>query len=166
MKKIRTPLPNGRIDIMKNNMVSHPFFIEKDNNYAFNKHAVTSIYEFNELQEKYFSDKNINLLQSKIKNRVYKQSKNNYVIAAQDIKILKIIMKSIYLQYAKNLDKNIKKQVKVLNKLVLNYSANNIISNIELYLTYKKSVSYTPIPLELPKYISTSGSKTKKNFIE
>tara|TARA_B110000211_G_scaffold216584_1_gene259727 strand:+ start:2065 stop:2565 length:501 start_codon:yes stop_codon:yes gene_type:complete len=166
MNKIPTPLPNGRIDIMDSAMSSHPFFVERDNNYTFNKHAVTAIYEFNKLQEKYFSNKNINLLQHKIKKRVYKQSKNNYDIANQDIKILKIIMKSIYLQYGKNLDKDIVNQVKTLNRLVLNYSVNNIISNIELYMTYKKSVSYNPVPLELPKYISTSGLKTKKNFID
>jgi len=166
MNKIPTPLPNGRIDIMSGNMSSHPFFVEEDNNYAFNEHAVTAIYEFNELQKEYFSNKNINLVQRKIKKRVYKQSKNNYVIADQDIKILKIIMKSIYLQYAKNLTQNIEKQVKTLNKLVLNYCVNNIISNIELYMTYKKNVSYTPVPLELPKYISSSGLKTKKNFID
>ena len=102
MNKIPTPLSNGRIDIMNSSMSSHPFFVEEDNNYAFNKHAVTSIYEYNALQAQYFSNKNINLIQNKIKRRVYKQSENNYVIANQDLKILKIVMKSIYLQYAKN----------------------------------------------------------------
>ena len=166
MNQIPTPLPNGRIDIMNTTMSSHPFFAEKDNNYSFNRHAVTSIYEYNTLQEQYFSNKNIALIQRKIKRKVFTQSKNNYVIANQDIKILKIIMKSIYLQYSKNLEKDVNRQVKTLNKLVLNYCTNNIISNIELYITYKKNVSYNPVPLELPKYISSAGLKTTKNFID
>ena len=117
-------------------------------------------------KRRYFSNKNIALLQRRIKRGVYKRSENNHVIVEQDVKILKIIMKSIYLQYAKNLKNDIYKQVKTLNKLVLNYCINNIISNIELYITYKKSVSYNPVPLELPKYISSAGSKTRKNFID
>lgn len=166
MNKIPTPLANGRINIMNSEMSSYPFFSEKDDNYAFNKHAVTAIYEHNDLQEQFFSNKNILLLQKKIKKGVYKQSKNSHVISDQDLKTLKIIMKSIYLQYGKNLENDICQQVKTLNKMVLNYCINNIISNIELYLIYKKRVSYNPVPLELPKYISSSGTKTTKNFID
>ena len=74
-------------------------------------------------------------------------------------------MKSIYLQYGKNLKTNIQGQVKNLNILVLDYCVPNIISNIELYLGYKKSVSMLPKPLELPKYISDAGTRTNSNFI-
>lgn len=163
MNKIYTPIPNGRIDIINSNSKSYPFFIEKNINYTFDKNAVSNRYEYNNLQRQYFSQKNINSLQSKIRKSVYKRAK--HIIHNQDTKVLKTIMKSIFLQYGKNLETDLIGQVNMLNKFVLNYSINNIISNIELYMTYRKSISYIPIPLSNPTYVSSAGTKTNKNFI-
>lgn len=156
---------NGRVNILDSDISPYPFFLEKENNYNFSEHAVTAVYDLNELQKQFFADKNINYLQKKIKKNVNKKSKSKYTISEQDLKILKIIMKSIYLQYGKNLEKDICNQVKALNELVVNYSVRNIMSNVELYLTYKKRVSFNPMPLGRPKYISNAGTKTNENFV-
>tara|TARA_B110000208_G_scaffold189659_1_gene251690 strand:+ start:137 stop:631 length:495 start_codon:yes stop_codon:yes gene_type:complete len=163
MNKIYTPTPNGRIDIINSDFKSYPFFLEKNSNYTFDKNAVSNRYEYNNLQSMYFSQKNINFLQLEIRKIVHKRTKHG--IHNQDSKVLKTIMKSIFLQYGKNLETDLVGQVNMLNKFVLNYSVNNIISNIELYLTYRKSISYIPIPLSNPTYVSSAGTKTNKNFI-
>ena len=41
----------------------------------------------------------------------------------------------------------------------------NILLNIEQNSAYKKSVSNLPKPLELPKYISSAGTRTNPNII-
>ena len=163
MKSINTPIPNGRMDIINAIPKAFPFFVERDKKFQLNRGA-TSVYEVNELQIRYFSGKNIEYLQREIRIRVYGRAK--YVIQDQDVNELQIVMKSVYFQYGKNLREKVNEQMDTLNEIVLNYCVNNIISNIELYMTYKKNVSYTPVPLELPKYISSSGLKTKKNFID
>ena len=74
-------------------------------------------------------------------------------------------MKSIYLQYGSNTEKNLLAQIKRLNAFVLDYSVKNILSNIEQYKYYKKTVSKIAKPMELPKYISSAGTRTNPNFI-
>lgn len=74
-------------------------------------------------------------------------------------------MKSIYLQYSKNQEKNIINQIKKLNALVLDYCIPNILSNIEQHIHYKKTVSSLPKPIEHPKYVSSAGTRTNPNFI-
>ena len=159
---------NGRVNIMGNFIASSniPLFEENaPGNNIYKKKAVSAIYESNPLQMAFFSKQNIENLQILIKKNVYIKSDNKHIIRNQDYNNLKIVMKSIYLQYGKNLKTDIQGQVKNLNILVLDYCVPNIISNIELYLGYKKSVSMLPKPLELPKYISDAGTRTNSNFI-
>ena len=57
------------------------------------------------------------------------------------------------------------KQVKRLNAFVIDYSVPNILGNIEMNRVYKKTVSNLPKPMELPKYISSAGTRTNPNYI-
>ena len=138
-----------------------PLFEESTNNTT--EIFTKAIYEQNKLQKFFFSKKNIEKLQQLLRYNVYIQSNKKHKIGYQDDTSLKIIMKSIYLQYSKNNSSNIKQQVQSLNNLVLDYSVSNILSNIEMYLVYKKNISNLPTPLNNPKYISNNGTKT--NFI-
>tara|TARA_B110000908_G_scaffold115218_1_gene135107 strand:- start:18 stop:551 length:534 start_codon:yes stop_codon:yes gene_type:complete len=159
-------MKNGRVDIDGKVLSSSKMSMitEKNDGNSIYKHfAISAIYEKNDLQVVYFSEKNIEHIHSLIQNVIY--TKTNKKIARQDNDALKIIMKSIYLQYSKNLQKNIIHQVNQLNKYVLDYSIDNIISNMEMYKTYVNSVSKLPIPLEHPKYLSNSGTKSKSNLI-
>ena len=74
-------------------------------------------------------------------------------------------MKSIYLQYSSNYNPDLVKQVKRLNAFVIDYAVPNILSNIEMNRQYKKDVTRLPKPIELPKYISSAGTRTNPNFI-
>lgn len=112
------------------------------------------------LSKKYFSKENINFLQNKIIEIVYKKSNNKYKIGRQSDVQLEIIMRSIYLSYSKNMDCNIDEQIKVLNDKVLDYSCNSIMTEIVQYVGYLNDIS-TPIKtMDYPKNVSISGEKT------
>jgi len=54
-------------------------------------------------------------------------SQQKYVIDDQNMDVLKVIMRSIFLQYSKFQFDNIKQQVDEMNVMVVEYSSNNIL---------------------------------------
>ena len=161
-----TIIRNGRVDIMGNvNAPRYPLFRSGTTDYDFSRHAVSSMFEYNTLQEIYFSTQNISLLQDLIIKNVYEQSNKKHMIGPQNETNLKIIMRSYYLQYGKNLNTHIKEQVKTLNDFVLDFSVREVLSNISMYMSYKEKVSSLPPPLMRPVYVTNSGTKTNMNYI-
>ena len=90
---------NGRVFWNEINVNKEKLFYEDNNNESFDKVAVSAIYEPNKVQSLFFSNYNIEKLQKLIRYNVYIQSKKKHIIGKQDTTSLKIIMKSIYLQY-------------------------------------------------------------------
>ena len=78
--------------------------------------------------ELFFSNDNVERIQNEIVNNVYNQSKK--LISRQSYQELQIIMKSIYLQYSRNLSNNIEEQVYTLNKYVIDECVSIIIPNV------------------------------------
>lgn len=153
---------NGRVNIMNSKGLSnYPLF--KSGHNILDTNLLENVYEKNELQEVFFNSKNVSFLHNEIIKRV--GDKTNKTIKKQSDVNLKIIMKSVYLQYGKNNKNDIIKQVKGLNEEVLRYCVEDVISNMNLYLEYKTRVSTMPVPLEHPKNVSVTGTKSKKNFI-
>lgn len=112
----------------------------------------------------FFSQVNLETLQKSIIDRVHSISSGKYKISRQSDTELQIIMRSYYLQYGKNMNNNIEKQVNELNTLVINYAVENILPEIEQQLKYRRDIR-TPIePLALPKNVSISGAKTYSLF--
>ena len=72
--------------------------------------------EYTILSRAYFCDKNIQIIHNAIRATVYKNSNNNYLIGQQNEDTLKIIMRSIFLQYSRNDPNNITQQISKLNK--------------------------------------------------
>ena len=159
---------NGRVNLFDNNQTSY-----KINNSSLNLYTektantVNRLYSGNCLSEMYFSKENIDIIQQGIINSVYNKSNGSYTISRQSDNELIIIMRSIYFQYGKNLNFNINEQIKELNTLVINWSVDEIISNIKQYLDYRKNVSTLPVPLEHAQLPSQRGTKTLeiKSFI-
>ena len=112
------------------------------------------------LSKQYFSKENIDYLQNKIIETVYKKSNNKYKLGRQSDVQLEIIMRSIYLSYSKNMDCNIDEQIKVLNDKVLDYSCNSIMSEIIQYVGYIDDISAPIKNMDYPTNVSTSGEKT------
>jgi len=159
---------NGRINLFDKNAETSKIMNNNPNLYKENvANSVNRLYSGNCLSELYFSKENINIIQDGIIISVYNKSDGKFNISRQSDNELIIIMRSIYFQYGKNINFNINEQIKELNTLVINWSVNEIITNINQYLEYKKTVSTLPVPLEHAQLSSQKGTKTLeiKSFI-
>ena len=109
------------------NTCSQPFELYENLNVINKSDQINKIGNFkeNKLSISYFSKENIDFLQNTMISEIYKLTKGTRISKQSDIE-LKIIMKSIYLQYGRNMDTNIEEQVQELNKRVLDYSIDNI----------------------------------------
>jgi hypothetical protein len=114
--------------------------------------ALEGTWESNLLSQVYFSAGNIQIVQNGLRAGVYKKSNNKFVIAPQNIDTLKIIMRSIYLQYAEHLQTDITGQVERLNKLVLDYAIPTVYGEAVGYLKYCEDQSTLVVPLEMPRH--------------
>ena len=158
-------LRNGRINIMDNNSskkINKPSILSEEQTNSISRNLEHSL-----LSRKFFSRDNINKIQKKIIIDVYDKSNKKYSITTQDENELLIIMRSYYLQYGKNLTTNIQGQVNELNKMVIDWSVDEIIKNIDQYMIYKQTASILPMPLEHSQLPSQKGTKILeiKSFI-
>jgi Family of unknown function (DUF5761) len=118
-------------------------------------------WESNPVSRIFFSKENITVIQNQIRKEVFEKSKpKGYVIDEQSADELKIIMRAIYYQYARNLPTEIKEQVVDLNQKVVNWSVPHILSAVDHYFFYLNDISHMPVPLELPPSMSSAGTRT------
>lgn len=156
-------IANGRVNII-NNIAKHNTNIIKTEN---NNNSVSRNITTTNVSTAFFSKNNIDEIQNKIIKEVYNRSDDKYIISKQSEQELLVIMRSYYLQYSKNLPTNINTQINELNKMVINWSVDEILTNIKQYINYKKSVSALPMPLERAQLPSQKGTKSLelKSFI-
>ena len=115
----------------------------------------------NPVAERFFTATNATFLQSTIRNEVYSRSgSKRYVIDEQSIDELKMIMRGLYLQYAKNNTTNIEGQVRELNNLVIEWCVPRIMSEVDHYYYYLKDISHMPVPLSQPMSMSSAGTRS------
>ena len=108
--------------------------ISYDNNEGF---AIEGITESTTLSKLFFSKKNIELIHQKIITTI--KNKYNYTISKQSDNELLIIMRTIYLNNAKNTFTNVaelKKELKTLNSYVIDCCVNTIKNNIKTHINY------------------------------
>jgi len=118
-------------------------------------------WEHTALSDAYFSRINAQQIQKEITKEVYRRSgPKQYRIDDQDVDELKMIMRGMYLQYAKNNPFDIQGQINELNKLVIDWSVPRILSEIDQYQYYLNDISHLPIPLEKPLNMSSAGTKS------
>jgi len=116
-------------------------------------------WEPNPLNQTFFSPENVQIVQNLIRKRVFDDS--NQIIDPQSSDELLIVMRSMYLTYGRNEEANVKGQIQELNKRVADWSVPKIVSEISMYLTYRKDASTMPVPLSHPVNISNAGTKSK-----
>ena len=113
------------------------------------------------LSDSFFTSKNVSILQSEIRKGVYRTSgPKQYTIDDQDVDELKIIMRAMYLQYAKNNTFNIEGQIAELNDFVIKWSIPRIISEIEMHNYNMNDISHLPIPMQQPVSMSAAGTRS------
>ena len=156
-KNGRVTLDSDSIKDMK--MIDHSD--ERMNN--FQVEALYGIQETSQLNQLFFSKKNMDNIQNMIRYNVYLKSENKFIIDKQSDIELEIIMRSIYLQYSPNLPNQITEQIRYLNKLVCDWSVEQIIPEVQQYIGYMKEIEYMPVPIDLPLNLSSKGSRSLRS---
>tara|TARA_B110000858_G_scaffold198490_1_gene265643 strand:- start:12287 stop:12784 length:498 start_codon:yes stop_codon:yes gene_type:complete len=103
----------------------------------------------------YFSKENIMMIQNGIRKGVYDKSKGQYLIGIQSEDVLKVIMRSTFLQYSGNMPDKITDQIKSLNKIVLDYCIKQVYGEAQGYQQYLYDASTLVVPIEHPVLSST-----------
>lgn len=143
---------NGRVDIKTPNTSDLFQMYDKipANQCTTFRNATEGLWTENNLSNTFFSIQNIQIIQNGIRAGVYKRSNGQYLIGPQDCDSLKIVMRSIFLQYAANQPNNISQQVYELNKMVLDYCIQQVYSEAQGYMKYINDVSTLVVPIAHP----------------
>lgn len=152
---------NGRVNLMKSATLDIPNYQRTQvDNQTFYSEALVGGFEPTPVSNLFFSCNNIDVLQDGIRYMVYKRTNGKYTIGRQSDHDLKIVMRSFYLQYARNLPMDVKGQVKELNAKVLDWTVNEVLSNLKQYEVYRKDASTMPNVMEYGPLVTQKGSKT------
>jgi hypothetical protein len=156
---------NGRVIMNNTQNVKDMNMIEgnKPNN-NFQVESLYGIQETSKLNQLFFSKKNMDIIQNNIRYTVYVKTNKKHIIDKQSDIELQIIMRSMYLQYSKNLDINISKQIEELNNHVLNYCITSVYNEAVAYLKYKEDASSMHKPMQHPIYSNKTNKTLEQKF--
>jgi len=143
---------NGRVDIKTPNTSTLFQMYDKipANQCVTFRNATEGLWSSSSFSHAFFSQQNIQIVQNGIRAGVYERSNGQYVIGPQDCDSLKIIMRSIFLQYSANQPDNIPQQINQLNKLVLDYCIQQVYSEAQGYMKYINDASTLVVPISHP----------------
>ena len=110
------------------------------------------------LNRLFFSQGNIDNLQSQIQSTVAQMVNAN--IDRQSDSDLMLIMRSYYLQYARNEPSRLQEELDELNKRVVHFAANRIAVEVEAYRYYRKDIMDFPAPIANPLDTHIYGTRT------
>lgn len=150
---------NGRVNAVGlNNFNYNNDPIKSDNN--FKNDALSRNVANTPLSDLFFSQKNMDALQEGLRIMILDKSDGKYNIGKQSNEELKIIMRGVYLQYAKNYAQvPVLEQVKQLNKIILDWSVPRVMSNIMQKEKYLEDISTLPRPIDRPELSNMKGTK-------
>jgi hypothetical protein len=126
------------------------------------RNATEGLWNETPLSRAFFSQENIQIIQNGIRAGVYHRSNGQYVVGQQDCDSLKIIMRSVFLQYSANQPLNIPQQIKELNKIVLNYCIQQVYSEAQGYMKYIDDASTLVVPIAHP--VQSSNTDRQLEF--
>lgn len=111
----------------------------------------TNINEETKLEEVFFSDENIDLINKQIILTIWRKTDRKYKIGYQSKEKLIIVMRYVFIENAKHLPYNIKGQIRDLNCITVNEIMPNIITNFEQKLGYLRDIEKRGELPALPK---------------
>ena len=143
---------NGRVDIKSPNTSTLFQMYDKipANQCVTFRNATEGLWSSNSLSDAFFSQQNIQIIQNGIRAGIYHRSNGQYVIGPQDCDSLKIVMRSVFLQYSANQPNNITQQIAQLNKIVLEYCIQQVYSEAQGYMKYINDASTLVVPISHP----------------
>lgn len=114
-----------------------------------------------ELSKLFFSDTNIKRLQKQIRNEVFRRTRGEFRLDIdQEHQDLFLVMRAVYMEYARFLPNGIVRQVKRLNQKVVDESISGIITNIKQEYGYLKEINKPLSPIPRPINVGHSGRRT------
>lgn len=145
---------NGRVNILQPDTKTQfalydKIVVQQPSDY---REALQGNFTDSPLSLAYFSKQNITIIQNGIRHGVFKQSKGQYLVAPQSEDILKVVMRSVYLQYSANMPDNISSQIKSLNNIVLDYCVKQVYGEAKGYQQYLHDASTLVVPMERPVF--------------
>ena len=120
--------------------------------------------EENELNTRFFSTENVEIIHKLIQQQVYIKSNKKHKIGRQSDDQLIIIMKSMFLQHGRFLETHIEEQIQELNYKVAEECAKIIIQHIEQHLHYIENLDKNLDIIDYGASTNTAGSKTNSMF--
>jgi hypothetical protein len=122
-------------------------------------------YQNTTLSVGYFSQKNMSLIQKKIKREVYRASRGEFKLTVdQDESDLIIVMRAIFLDNALHLPYGIDRQIEKLNQQTIEYIVPDMITNIEQQNSYLKDLEEPNKVMDLPINVNSGGRKTLPSY--
>lgn len=115
-----------------------------------------------DLSTQFFSVANTEKIHSMIQQEVLAKSGGKYKIDRQSDEDLFLIMRSYYLQYARNDPDNVGAELDSLNFRVVAYASDRIMVEIEAYKYYRKDQENFPDPIAAPVNVNVYGTRTNE----
>jgi len=122
----------------------------------------TNINSETNLEDIFFSDENIELINKQIVLTLWKKTNNQYKISFQDKNKIIIVMRYVFIENAKHLPYNIKEQIKELNCNVVGEIIPFLITNFEQKLGYLRDIEKRGDLPPLP--VSSTADRTLSTY--
>jgi hypothetical protein len=153
---------NGRVYLNDNTIYNKDSMFYEQNSLFdnFAQNATKSIIMPSKLSSVFFSRQNVDYIQNRIIQEVYRISNGKHKIGRQSDTELAIIMRSIYLQFSKNNDTDIRPQIRELDEMVVDECVPIVLNAVEQYIKYKYDVSNLQVPIDLPESQTNKGDKS------
>ena len=102
------------------------------------------------LEDIFFSDENIDVINKHLILSVYKKSNGQFKISKQSTEKILIVMRYIFIEYAKHLPYNIDKQIAELNCRVVGDILPQIFTNVRQKIDYLRDIDCPRPQIPLP----------------
>ena len=113
------------------------------------------------LNSLFFSEFNKNLLQRGIRQAF--KNKSGISIDYQNPNDLYGIMRAVFISNSGDHNREVNKQVKLMNERVINTALSQIQTGVAQYITYANDIDTISVPNDLPKNVSLKGKRLPKN---
>lgn len=121
---------------------------------------VGHIHKETSLNKVFFSQENMNLLQSEIQKQVHMMSGGKYSIDRQNDDDLKIVMRSYYLMFGKNDPNFVERELQDLNSRVVGYCSAKIYSEVDFHMFYRNDIADFAPAIANPTNVHVFGTRT------
>lgn len=140
-----------------------PFLFNQDHHKNYKNMAETAIKGIQcqgDLSKTFFSDQNIRRLQKQIKNEIFERTNGEFRLDVdQEHRDIYIVMRAVYLEYAKFLPNQVVRQVKQLNRKVVSEIVPGMITEMKQEYGYIKEINKPLSPIDRPLNMGNAGRK-------